>query len=56
MKVTNIEEQLVKHEKTSKRLAKESLEKDAQIKRQSDQIAALTKQLEKRPFESSTKG
>jgi len=41
---------------TLERLAKESLEKDAQIKRQSEQIATLMKKLEKWLFESSSKG
>ena len=53
---TNIEEQLADMKATLDRLAKENLEKDAQIKRQSEQIATLMKKLEKRLFESSSKG
>ena len=53
---TNVEEQLANMKATLERLAKESLEKDAQIKRQSEQIATLMKKLEKWLFESSSKG
>jgi len=38
---------------TLEKLPKDSLEKDAQIMRQSEQIASLIKKLEKRPFKSS---
>ena len=53
-KANNVEEQLANMKATLERLAKESLEKDAQIKRQSEQIATLMKKLEKRLFESSS--
>ena len=53
---TNVEEQLANMKATLERLAKESLKKDAQIKRQSEQIATLMKKLEKRLFKSSSKG
>jgi len=56
MEATNVEEQLANMKATLEKLAKESLEKDAQIKRQSEHIAALMKKLGKRLFESSTKG
>ena len=39
MEATNVEEQLADMKATLERLAKENLEKDAQIKRQSEQIA-----------------
>ena len=53
---TNVEEQLANMKATLERLAKESLEKDAQIQRQSEHIATLMKKLEKRVFESSSNG
>ena len=53
---TNVEKQLANMKATLERLAKESLEKDTQVKRQSEQIATLMKKLEKRLFESSSKG
>ena len=37
-------------------LSKESIEKDAQIKRQNEQIAELMKKLEKKSFKASNKG
>ena len=52
----NIEEQLADMKVMLERLAKESLEKDVQIKHQSKKIVSLMKRLEKRSFESSTKG
>jgi len=54
--VTNVEEQLANMKSTLEWLTKESLEKDAQIKRQNEQIATLMKKLEKRLFEGSNKG
>jgi len=56
MVATNIEEQLANTKATLERLTKESLEKDAQIKRQSEQIGTLMKKLKKQLFKSSTKG
>ena len=53
--VTSIEEQLASMKVTLDRLLKESVEKDAQIKRQSRQIANLTKKLEKQPIQASNK-
>jgi len=47
IEVMHEEEQLAIMQTTLERLAKESLEKDAQIKRQSAQIASLMKKLEK---------
>jgi len=55
IEVTNIEEQLASMKATPDKLLKESVEKDAQIKRQNKQIADLTKKLEKRPIETSNK-
>jgi len=52
----NLEEQLASMMATLDRLSKESAEKDAQIKRQNDQIAELTKKLEKKSSEASNKG
>jgi len=56
IEATNVEEQLTNMKAILERLVKESLEKDAQIKHQSESIAALMKKLEKRPLGSSTKG
>ena len=53
---TNFEEQLASMKATLDRLSKESAEKDAQIKRQNDQIAELMKKLEKKSSEASNKG
>jgi len=53
---TNLEEQLASMMATLDRLSKESAEKDAQIKHQNDQIAELTKRLEKKFSEASNKG
>ena len=52
----NLEEQLASMKAILDRLSKESAEKDAQIKRQNDQIAELTKKLEKKFSEASNKG
>jgi len=52
----NLEEQLASMKATLDRLSKESAEKDTQIKRQNDQIAKLTKRLEKKFSEASNKG
>jgi len=52
----NLEEQLASMKATLDRLSKESAEKDAQIRRQNDQIAELTKRLEKKFPEASNKG
>ena len=46
IEVTNVEEQRVNMKATLERLAKGSLEKDAQIKCQSEQITVLMKKLE----------
>ena len=43
---TNVEEQPASMKATLEKLAKENLKKDAQIKRQSEQIATLMKKLE----------
>ena len=53
---TNLKEQLASMMATLDRLSKESAETDAQIKRQNDQIAELTKRLEKKLSEASNKG
>ena len=53
--VTSIEEQLASMKATLERLAKESLEKDAQIKHQSEQIANMMKNMEKQLSEFSNK-
>jgi len=45
--VMNLEEQLASMKATLERLCKESVQKDAQIKRQNKQIANSTKKLEK---------
>ena len=45
--VTNIEEQLASMKATMDKLLKEGAQKDAQIKCQNEQIAYLTKKLEK---------
>ena len=47
----NVEEQLASMKTTLERLAKESLEKDTQIKHQNKQIGSLMKKLEKQPFD-----
>jgi len=52
----NLEEQLASMKVTLDRLSKESAEKDAQIKRQNEQIAELTERLEKKFSEASNKG
>jgi len=52
----NLEEQLASIKATLDRLSKESAEKEAQIKCQNDQIAELTKRLEKKFSEASNKG
>jgi len=52
----NLKEQLASMKATLDRLSKESAEKDAQIKRQNDQIAELTKRLEKKFSKTSNKG
>ena len=51
----NVEEQLASMRTTLDRLARESAEKDAQIKRQNEQIAELMKRLEKKSSEASNK-
>ena len=56
MEATTVEEQLADMKATLEGLAEQNLEKDTQIKRQSEQIATLMKKLEKRLFESSRKG
>jgi len=53
---TNFEEQLASMKATLDRLSKESVEKDAQIKHQNDQIIEPMKKLEKKFFEASNKG
>ena len=53
--LTNIEEQLASMKATLDKLLKESVEKDAQIKLQNEQIADLTKKLKKQPIEASNK-
>ena len=55
MKAANFEEQLVRIKATLDRLSKESAENDAQIKHQNEQIAKLTKKLEKKSSEASNK-
>ena len=52
---TDVEEQLASMKASLDRLSKESAEKDAQIKRQNDQIAELMKKLEKKSSEASNK-
>jgi len=52
---TNLEEQLASMKATPDRLSKDSAEKDAQIKRQNDQIVELTKKLEIKFSETSNK-
>jgi len=51
----NIEEQLASMKATLDRLSRESAEKDAQIKRQNEQIPELMKRLEKKSLEASNK-
>ena len=51
----NLEEQLASMKATLERLCKESVQKDAQIKRQNKQIANSTKKLEKWPIEAFNK-
>jgi len=52
----NVKEQLTSMKATLDRLPRESSEKDAQIKRQNEQIAELMKRLEKKSSEASNKG
>jgi len=52
----NIKEQLTSMKATLDRLSRESSKKDAQIKRQNEQIVELMKRLEKKSFETSNKG
>ena len=51
-KAANFKEQLVSMKATLDRLSKESVEKDAQIKLQNDQIVELMKKLEKKSSEA----
>jgi len=53
---TRFEEQLVSMKANLDSLSKQSVEKDAQIKCQNDQIAELIKKLEKKSSEASNKG
>jgi len=55
METANFEEQLASMKVMLDRLSTESAEKDTQIKCQNEQIAELTKKLEKKSFESSNK-
>jgi len=52
----NLKEQLASMKATLDRISKESAEKDAQSKRQNDQIAELIKRLEKKFSVASNKG
>jgi len=52
-KAANVEEQLASMKATLDRFSKESTDKDAQIKRQNEQIAELMKQLEKKSSKAS---
>jgi len=53
--VANFEEQLASMKATLDQLSKESAKKNAQIKRQNEQIAVLTKKLEKKSYEASNR-
>jgi len=55
IEVANIEEQLGSMKATLDRLLKESVENDAQIKHQNQEIADFTEKLEKQLIEASNK-
>jgi len=52
----NLEEQPASMKVTLARLSKDNAENDAKIKHQNEQIANVTKKLEKLPLETSSKG
>jgi len=56
IEAANFEKQLASMKAALDRLSKESAKKDAQIKRQNEHIAQLTKKLEKKLSKTSNKG